>query len=143
MVRRCRSKFYFFDLGVTNSLLGRCSLAPGTDEYGRCFEHFIGLELRAFLSYRRKDAALTFWRSQSGLEVDFVVGKELAIAVKSTDLVQERDLKGLRALREEGLIRKCLVVSRDTERRVLDGIEIYPWAEFLDSLWAGQLSVGD
>ena len=44
-------KFYYFDVGVYNHLLNRTSLAPGTSEYGHCFEHFIIQELIAYIGY--------------------------------------------------------------------------------------------
>ena len=44
-------KFYYFDVGVYNHLLNRTSLAPGTSEYGHCFEHFVIQELVAYIGY--------------------------------------------------------------------------------------------
>jgi len=134
-----RSKFYLFDLGITNSLAGRREVAVGTEEFGRAFEHFIALELRAYISYRRLDSELTFWRTDGGYEVDFLVGSEVAIEVKGSDLVNERHLSGLRALREEGIFKTFCVVSRDRAVRVVDGITIYPWQEFLLRLWRDEL----
>jgi uncharacterized protein len=136
-----RSKFYLFDIGVTNSLLGRKELIPNSDPFGRAFEHFIALELRAYLSYRRLDTKLSFWRSDNRFEVDFVLGSELAIEVKSSELINERDLKGIKMLREEGLQKRYCVVSRDPQRREIQGITIYPWREFLAELWADGFSL--
>lgn len=135
-----RSKFYLFDIGVTNSLLGRKELIPNSDPFGRAFEHFIALELRAYLSYRRLDTKLTFWRSDNRFEVDFVLGSELAIEVKSSELITERDLKGLKMLREEGLQKRFCIVSQDPQKREIQGITIYPWREFLSDLWADKLT---
>ena len=60
----------------------------------------------------------------------------MAIEIKATDLVQDKHLKGLRALKEEGLIRGYSIVSNDQIKRVTDdGITIYPWREFLTELW--------
>jgi uncharacterized protein len=134
-----RSKFYLFDLGVTNSLAGRREVAVGTEEFGRAFEHFIALELRAYLSYRRLDSELTFWRTEGGYEVDLLVGSEVAIEVKGSDLVNERHLSSLRALREEGIFKTFCVVSRDRAVRLVDGITIYPWQEFLRRLWNDEI----
>ncbi len=102
--------------------------------------HFIALELRAFLSYRNSPYSLAYWRSTSQFEVDFVVGQELALVVKATTLVSDKPLKGLRALAEEGQIRHLGVISQDPHYRLTqDGIHIWPWAIFLDQLWAGTL----
>ena len=59
------------------------------------------MELRSYLSYRRIRSELTYWRTQSGIEVDFLVGSSAAIEVKASNRVSDRDLRGLRALAEE------------------------------------------
>lgn len=138
-----RSKFFLFDIGVTNTLCERSSIRPKSELFGVAFEHFIALELRAYMAYRRIQKPLRYWRSTSQFEVDFIIGQELAIEVKSSDLVSERDLKGLKALREEGLIAAYAVVSLDPERRTLDGIEIWPWGTFLQALWRDEFVFTD
>lgn len=67
-------KFYFFDPGVTHTLAGTQTLDRNSNLYGKSFEQFIGMELRAYLSYRRKKLPLTYWRAKSGHEVDFLIG---------------------------------------------------------------------
>ncbi len=134
-----RPKFYLFDLGVTSSLLKRRELAESSDDFGKAFEHFIALELRAYLSYRRSFEPLTYWRSRSGFEVDFLIGDKAAIEVKSTHSVPDRALKGLKALREEGIHQRYIVVSLEETKRVVDGIQILPWREFLEQLWKDRL----
>jgi predicted AAA+ superfamily ATPase len=136
-----RAKHFLFDVGVTNALCRRGAIAPKSELFGRAFEHFIMMELRAYLSYARKDLELAYWRSASQFEVDVVVGNELAVEIKGTDLVTDRHLKGLRALKEEkNLVRAFGAVSLDPHPRVTeDGIRVWPWREFLASLWAGDL----
>jgi predicted AAA+ superfamily ATPase len=134
-----RAKFYLFDLGVTNSLAGRREIPLGTETFGKAFEHFIILELRAYLSYRRLDLELGFWRTEGGFEVDLTIGSQVAIEIKGSDLVTERHLSGLRALREEKIFSSLIVVSRDNRMRELDGFLIYPWREFLIKLWNDEI----
>lgn len=129
------SKLWLFDIGVTNALCGRSTIEPKSERYGVAFEHFIALELRAYLSYFRKKIQLTHWRSTSQFEVDFILGTSMAIEVKSTTHVNAHDLRGLRALREEGLIKRYVVISNDATKRIIDGIEIWPWQQFLKTLW--------
>lgn len=130
-----RSKFFLFDVGVTNYLAKRLPVVPKSDAFGRSFEHFIATELRAFLALHRLDHPLAYWRSTSQLEVDFIIGDELAIEVKASSQVSERDLKGLCALREEGIVRRFIVVSTDPNPRQLMGVEVVPWNLFLKNLW--------
>ncbi len=133
-----RSKFYLFDLGVTNYLARRRDLLPGSELFGKAFEQFIICEVRAYVSYLRRDLELFYWRSVHSQEVDLIVQDVLAIEIKSTSLVQEKHLKGLKALKEEELIQNYIVVSQDPKVRKVDGITIYPWRDFLDRLWSGQ-----
>jgi uncharacterized protein len=135
-----RAKHYFFDVGVAGALARRGPVALRSEAFGRALEHFFIQELRAFLSYARIDQPLCYWRSLSKLEVDVVIGDQLALEIKATDLVSGKHLKGLRALKEEGLQRRFAVVSLDPSRRTTDdGIEIWPWADFLRALWDGAL----
>ena len=78
---------------------------------------------------------------QSSFEVDFVIGDDVAIETKTTKLVNEnKDLRGLRALKEEGIFKKYIVVSRDNISRTTDdGIMLLPWNLFLDWLWEGKI----
>ena len=69
--------------------------------------------------------------------MDFVF-EDLAVEVKARKNVIGRDLKGLRALREEGLFAHYLLVSMEPMAREVDGIRILPWADFLDGLWGGE-----
>lgn len=133
-----RAKYFLFDIGVVNSLAKRGSIEIKSELFGRLFEHFIALELRAFLAYYFIDLPLQYWRSTSHFEVDFVIGNVLAIEVKSTDLVTDKHLKGIRAFKEEGLIQHYAVISLDPQERVTaDNIYIWPWQVFLKKLWAG------
>lgn len=135
-----RSKYFLFDIGVVNNLARRGQIEYKSELFGRAFEHFIALELRAFISYQRQNIELQYWRSASKLEVDFILGQELAVEVKSTDLVLDKHLKGLRAFKEEGLVRNYGVVSLDSHERLTeDGIHIWPWKIFLAKLWNGHL----
>jgi len=139
-----RAKYFLFDIGVVNSLTHRGRIELKSELYGRAFEHFIALELRAFLAYRFMDLPLQYWRSvESDFEVGFIIGNQLAIEVKSTDLITDKHLKGIRAFKEEGLVGTHAVISLDSsERMTKDGIYIWPWKVFLKKLWAGEWSNG-
>ena len=49
----------------------------------------------------------------------------------------DRDLRGLRALKEESLLKHYVVVSLEPRARTVDGIRILPWQDFLGELWEG------
>ncbi len=130
------AKFYFFDVGVANFLRGNHTLPRHTEEFGKSFEHLIAMELRAWLSYRRLKKDLTYWRTASGLEVDFMVGDDLAVEVKATTRVSDSDLKALRLLRKDCPEIQGIVVSLDeVARQTADGLRLLPWRQFLSELW--------
>ena len=83
---------------------------------------------------------LSYWRSASGLEVGFIFNDETAIAVNSSKQVGSSALKGLLALREEGLLKRYLLVCCEPEVRELDEITVLPWQLFIKRLWAGELT---
>ncbi len=129
------SKFYFFDGGVARRLQGRSALAPGTPEYGEAFESHIFHELQTYCD-TVGDRELHYWRSKSGFEVDFILNHRTAIEVKAKKNVDDRDLRGIRALKQEGILDHYVIVClEDAAREKEDGVEILPWTDFLERLW--------
>ncbi len=140
------SKFYFFDVGLANAMVGRWSIQQGTPEYGDAFEHWIWRELDTAIAYRRLDVDLSYWRSTSKFEVDFVVTPkhktvpELAIEVKAKKNVGHKDLSGLLAFAEDfSKVRKIVVSLESMKRITTDGVEIWPVLEFIRGLWNGEI----
>ena len=129
------SKFYFFDLGVANTLANIKTLDPHSDLYGLSFEHWIACELKAYLSYRRKNDPLEFWRTKHHQEVDFIVGDQTAIEVKATQKINEDDLKGLKALQEEKQIKNYYLISHDPIFSNRHNIRCLHWSRFIKELW--------
>ncbi len=140
-------KFYFFDTGVFHALMRRWNVAPHSAEFGTALEQLVHNEIRAYLDItHREECSLFFWRTQSGIEVDFVVetesGELVAIEVKATRNVTPRHLKPLRRMAEEPeftLRRRIVACTEPTPRLTDDGILILPIPEFLDMLWSGEM----
>jgi predicted AAA+ superfamily ATPase len=133
-------KFYFFDVGIVNFLLKRKNIEQGTESFGLAFEHFIYHELSCHSHYSGLNYPISFWRTSSQFEVDFILGDhEVAIEVKSTDNVQNRHLKGLLAFSEEYEVKHKIVVSNDPYPRLIGDIRILPWQKFIKALWDGEL----
>jgi len=130
------SKFYFFDVGVVRYLQNRSGLEEKSPEFGDAFETYIAHELKAFVDYNNLEN-LYYWRSKSGYEVDFIIDDTVAIEVKAKKNVSRRDLRGIFALKEEQKIVHYIVVSLENHPRVVDGIHILPWKDFLLQLWGG------
>ena len=134
-----RSKFYFFDTGVANFLSERLPLAENHSEIGASFEQFMILEIRAYISYSQKNESLSYWRVKD-CEVDLIVGKKLALEFKMSKVVKNQFFRGLKALKEENLVQKFLLIGRFSHEGVHDsGISYMPYDVFLNKLWAGEL----
>ena len=135
-------KFYLFDVGVSN-YLARRKPQIGTPEFGKSFEHFILMELKAYQAYRNPELDIRFWRTSTGFEVDFILGDmDVAIEVKAAQKIHSGHTKSLRALIEEHTIKKAIVVSMEKQVRKLENsIEILPWETFLRMLWSGELGI--
>ena len=133
-------KFYYFDVGVANHLLHRSNLQQGSVDFGHAFEHLMIQELIAYLSYSESDEHLSYWRTASGYEVDAIIGDgRVAIEFKSSEEVQSKHTKGLKAFSEEYADARLIVVSMDVNPRMLNGVEIVPAMDFLQLLWEGKI----
>ena len=132
-------KFFFFDPGVVHTLADTRGLDRNSDLYGKSFEQFVGMELRAYLSYQRIKEPLSFWRTIYGQEVDFLIGEKVAVEVKATTRVTKRDLKGLKALEEEGVFESYYLVTQDPVESKAGNIRVVHWQDFLERLESGNI----
>ena len=119
-------KLYWFDNGMLRHQSGL-----GFDiDNGQLFENYVASELMKFLRTNRLDAKLTFYRTRSGMEVDFILESKygiIAIEVKNRDSVSESDFTNIRRL--------AAAAGKDW----LAGLVIYRGnkiQQFNDGLWA-------
>lgn len=135
-----KSKFYLFDVGVMRYLRGVGVPSENSSDFGDFFEQYIAVELRTWIHYRSRRSTLRYWRSVNGVEVDFLIDETIAIEVKSSTQITRKHMKGLRALQEENIFRKYVIVCREDRPRRVDGIDILPWQYFLKDLWENTLA---
>lgn len=133
-------RFYYFDVGIANYLLKRGNILPGSETFGKAFEHYIYHEIYAHRHYTQTDYPISYWRTTSGLEVDFILGDhEVAVEVKATPSASARHLKGLISFAEEYSVKRKILVSLDPLPRKAGDIDILPWERFLELLWNGEI----
>lgn len=138
-------KFYFFDVGLVNYMLKREIAELKGKDAGNAFEHYIFMELVAYKGLNDLDFDITFWRTSSGLEVDFILGNaEVAIEVKLSDNISKSDLHGLIKFQREYQPKQTIVVNTSPRKRTIfiddqHTIDVLPWNIFLDLLWKGRL----
>lgn len=137
-------KFYFFDPSIPIYLLQKeIKILKGSDA-GHALENYIFLELKAYQELNKKRYDISYWRTKSGLEVDFIIGKgEIAIEVKIGTLIKNNELRGLFEFTKEFRPTYSIVVCLEENKRILKlddlKIIIYPIEEFLSDLWNGLL----
>ena len=133
-------KFYLFDVGVAGAITHRQIPQEKGEQFGKAVEHFILMEIFAHRAYKERDYNVNFWRTKSGLEVDFILGQgEVAIEVKGTSRVDNADLRPLKAFIQEYRPARAFVVCNEHAPRVHEDIRIVPWRAFLKMLWSGEV----
>lgn len=134
------SKYYMFDVGIAGYLTKRHLSEQRGAEFGKAFEHFMLMEIVAYRAYARKDFVINFWRTKSGLEVDFVLGAgEIAIEIKGSGRIDRKDMYGLNVFTQEYSSKRSIIISTQKEKRLHGKIEILPWEIFLQQLWVGKI----
>jgi predicted AAA+ superfamily ATPase len=79
-------KYYLFDIGVVNGLLGNFIASP--DRIGLLFEHLFFNQLKNTSYSIDKDIKISHFRTRGGLEVDFIVeidGRIVAVELKVSE----------------------------------------------------------
>ena len=131
-------KFYLFDVGVAGAVIKRHIPEERGEQFGRAFEHFVLMEILAHRDYKGMDYAVHFWRTKTGLEVDFVLGRgEVAVEVKGSQRVDHSEMRPLRTFMAEYRPKKAFLVCNERSPRVHEGVHVLPWREFLRMLWGG------
>ena len=130
-------KFYFFDTGVFRILRPQGILDSSAEIEGVALEGLVAQHLRFWVQSQAEPHTLSFWRTQSQLEVDFVIyGPRgfYAIEVKRSGILSPDDVKGLAAFKEEFPEAKCLILADCKRRDAYRGFPIIPVEEFLLNL---------
>ena len=147
---QARPKFYWFDPGVARAVAGLVFDPADRQWQGVSLETLIFHELRAYNHDQGKNRPLAFYRTASGVEVDFVietqkraagpariVGIEVKLATK-WDRRWERPLRSLSAA--EGIqVDRMIGVYTGSREYHFDGLDVLPVGEFLRQLHAGKV----
>ena len=133
-------KFYLFDVGVKN-YLAKSQPKIGSAEFGKSFEHYILMELKAYQAYKNPELDIYFWRTANDQEVDFILGDKIAaLEIKASERVSSKDLRHLSVLLEDGPVKHKIVICLEHQVRALSqDIKIWPWKHFLQMLWDGEI----
>jgi predicted AAA+ superfamily ATPase len=130
-------KFFFFDAGVFRSIRPSGPLDRASEIEGAALEGLVAQHLRAWNAYRGEPNTLHYWRTRSGVEVDFVVyGKDglSALEVKNTARIHPADVKALAAFKADFPEARVGLLHRGRESLEIDGIPCVPCERFLREL---------
>lgn len=127
-------KFYFFDAGVYRAIRPSGPLDPIEEIDGPAIETLVAQELRAVNDGLQLGYEMSFWRTRSGQEVDFVMYGEhglVAIEVKRSSRFRDSELSSLRAFASDYPEAKCYFLYGGDRHYTVDGIRILPIATAL------------
>jgi predicted AAA+ superfamily ATPase len=130
-------KFYYFDTGIYQSLRPRGPLDRTEEISGAALEGLVMQHLRAWNDYRDNTLSLYYWRTQTGIEVDFIIYGEKefwAIEVKHSKQVFTKDLRGLQSFINDYPEATPILLYRGNERLLMNGILCLPVESFLVQL---------
>lgn len=135
-------KFYFFDTGVARTLAGRIHESVEAVERGPLLETWVFHELRAHLSYAGIAGELSYFRTASGVEIDFIWSrgkKHVGIEVKASERWRSEYTKPLEAALAEGIIERAFGVYLGSAPLRDGAVAILPVEMFVQALVRGDV----
>lgn len=130
-------KIYIFDAGVYKNLRVVGFLDSEQEINGPCLEGLVMQHLRAWNDYLEEELKQFYWRTQQGLEVNFILyGSSFfyAIEVKNATTILPKDLVGLQAFAEEYPEATLIFLYRGQDRLKKGNILCLPVEAFLLAL---------
>jgi predicted AAA+ superfamily ATPase len=127
-------KFYFFDSGVYYYLRPKNLYEQESEKEGPALEGLVAQHLKAWVDAQTENYQLHFWRTQSKVEVDFIVSGPqcfLAIEVKNGTVIHPSDLQSLETFQEDYPEAKLLLLYRGKHRIKEKNVLCLPVHEFL------------
>jgi len=109
---------------------------------GAALEGLVAQHLRAWLAYGGLDAKIFYWRTRSGVEVDFILYGSAgfwAIEVKNVSRIHPEHLRGLETFGEDYPQAELILLFRGTRPERRGRIRILPIDNFLAQLIPGKL----
>lgn len=139
-------KFYFFDVGIYRALRPRGILDTLSEIEGSALESLVAQHLRSWVLAQSEPHSLSFWRTQTKLEVDFVIYGPRgfwAIEVKRSSNLGPDDVRGMNAFKEEYPEAHCFFVIPGKRRENYRGYPVIPLEEFLLSITPEEVLLRD
>jgi predicted AAA+ superfamily ATPase len=127
-------KFYYFDPGVFRVLRKQGFLDQSSETEVAALEGLVAEHLRSWIDFQKESHDLCFWRTRSGVEVDFIIygpTSFVAIEVKNGATLSPHDLRGLKEFHKDYPEASLLLLYRGHEILKRDKIVCLPVDQFL------------
>lgn len=130
-------KFYLFDAGIYHALRPQYAKDTRNELNGAALEGLVAQHLIAWNDYSSQTHTIAFWRTRSGVEIDFVVHGRLgfwAIEVKNSTTIHSSDIRGLTAFKQDYPDAKTILLYRGKFRLRKKDVLCLPCDEFLRAI---------
>lgn len=144
-------KLYWFDSGVVRGASGLLHDPVESSWLGTSLETFIYHELRVYNHTQNKNRPFYYYRTNSGLEIDFVIeiqkrtqqtkAKLVCLEVKLSKKWDRQWEKAMRSLKESPKVSvtRMIGIYNGKEKYHFDGVDILPVIDFLEELHQGKI----
>lgn len=126
-----KERFYYFDTGVYHQLRPTGLLDNAQEINGIGLETLFLQSTLALIDYLKLDQNVYYWRTTSGIEVDFILYGEkslLAFEIKHTSHITPKSIKGLKQFKEDYPMCQAYLIYQGEETQYLaDGIIALPF----------------
>ncbi len=133
-----KDKFYYFDAGVYQQLRPKGLLDSSSEIGGIALETLFLQSLLAVIDYYNVSAKVYYWRTTSGIEVDFIVYGEktlIAFEIKHTKSITPTLIKGLKQFKMDYPMCKSYLIYQGADIQYLaEDIIALPITEALTQL---------
>jgi predicted AAA+ superfamily ATPase len=130
-------RFFFFDTGVLNGLLGNFTVSD--DRKGLLFETLVVTQV--IHSVAAKDLMgirLSSYRTEHGAEVDLIIERQsdtVALEIKATRNIGASDLSGLASFAKfYGKPHRAFVAYQGDEKLRINNVDVWPWQQALQEI---------
>ena len=130
-------KFYFFDVGVYRSLRPMGPLDIKEESDGAALETLFFQSLLAINDYFNLDYKIYFWRTSTGIEVDFVIYGPCglhAFEIKRSSQVTNKALRGLKNFKKDYPESKLHFLYLGKHKEYHGDIDVIPFEDALKDL---------
>lgn len=130
-------KFYYFDVGVYKALRPKNMLDVQSEIDGAALETAFLQSLRAINDYYELDYQIYYWRTTSGVEVDFIIyGAKgfFAFEIKRAKVASRIDAKGLLSFQKDYPKAKLYLIYGGERKYYFGDVKVVPMTDMLFEL---------